>query len=96
MAVTATRENVHFRTSSDVKQKISDAAALMGQSITDFIEIAAVERAQQVLAQQSLVLTNEERDRFLFALENPAEPSPTLSEGAQRAMQSAREGTLAS
>ena len=88
----ATSGNVHFRTTPEIKQKITDAAALLGQSITDFIEAAAAERAQQVLAQQTLVLTNSERDRFLAALENPAAPTPVMLAGAQRAMQTAKEG----
>jgi uncharacterized protein (DUF1778 family) len=94
--MSATTENVHFRTSPEVKQRITDAAALLGQSLTDFIESAAAERAQQILAQQTLVLTNAERDRFLAAIENPSAPTPAMQAGAQRAMRAVREGLLKS
>jgi len=90
----AVTENVHFRTSHEIKQRITDAADLLGQSITDFIESAAAERAQQVLAQQNLILTNDERDRFLAAIANPPTPSTALKAGAARSQRAILEGVL--
>jgi uncharacterized protein (DUF1778 family) len=90
----AITENVHFRTSHEIKQRITEAADLLGQSITDFIESAAAERAQQVLAQQNLVLTNDERDRFLEAIALPPVPSEALKQGAARAQRAVQTGVL--
>jgi len=91
MAIT---ENVHFRTAPEIKQTIADAAAVLGLSMTDFIIAAATERAQTVLARRTLVLTNDERDRFLNALANPGTPSPALVAAAHRTMHAVREGVL--
>ncbi|MEO7718588.1 MAG: DUF1778 domain-containing protein [Capsulimonas sp.] len=86
--------HVHFRTTPEIKQRIADAAALLGQSVTDFIEAAATERAQQILSQQTLVLTDSERDRFIKAIDTPFEPTPALLKGAERVMRAVREGAL--
>ena len=86
--------HVHFRTTPEIKQRIADAAALLGQSVTDFIEAAATERAQQILSQQTLLLTNGERERFLAAIETPPEPTLAMHRGAERAMRAVHEGEL--
>ena len=72
-------KNVHFRASHKTKQRLTEVAA---------------ERALQVLAQQNLVLTNDERDRFLEAIAHPPTPSEALKQGAVRAQRAARSGVL--
>jgi uncharacterized protein (DUF1778 family) len=71
--------NVHFRTLHETKQRIAEAAA---------------ERALQVWSHQNLVLTNDERDRFLEAIAHPSVPSEALKQGAARAQRAARSGVL--
>jgi uncharacterized protein (DUF1778 family) len=85
-------KSIVLRTSPETKQAISDAAAIMGTSISRFVEEAVVERAQLVLPREPLVLNDLERDRFLAALANPPEPPPKMREAAESAMRAVREG----
>lgn len=90
----ATTENVHFRTTPELKGRMLEAAALLGLSLTDFVESAAAERAQQILRRETVVLTDEERDRFLAALDSPPDPTDKMKADAEWAMRVAREGFM--
>jgi len=60
---------------------IRRAAEQTGVSVTEFILESATERATEVIADQHLlVLGNERWERFVAALEAPAEPVPALVE----------------
>lgn len=69
------------RTKPHVKTTIEQAAALMGVDATSFVTNAAYERARDViLAHERTVLSTEDRDAFLAALEKPAAPTDELRE----------------
>lgn len=67
------------RTKPHVKTTIEQAAALMGVDATSFVTNAAYERARDViLAHERTVLSADDRDVFLAALEKPAAPTEEL------------------
>ena len=72
---------LNCRVSARIKHQAEEAAAIMGQSITDFTESALAEKAQAVFERHER-LTLSERDFALFAasLENPEPPTPQLRE----------------
>lgn len=72
---------INLRTSPEAKALIERAAAIMGSTVSGFMLQNAYEAAQRLIAQQEvLTLSDRDRDAFLDALENPAEPTPALIE----------------
>ncbi len=69
------------RTKPHVKATIEQAAALMGVDATSFVTNAAYERARETIsAHERTVLSAEDRDVFLAALEDPSAASDALRE----------------
>ena len=65
--------NVH------IKRRAEEAAALLGQSITDFTESALADKAQAVLDQhERIALSERDFARFVAALESPGDPTESL------------------
>ncbi|MEO0770882.1 MAG: DUF1778 domain-containing protein [Cyanobacteria bacterium J06649_4] len=84
--MTATREKaerVHCRVTPHNKALLKKAAALSGQDLTSFITAATVERAIEVIDKhERIVLSSRDAVSLLNALENPPEPSETLTAAA--------------
>lgn len=67
------------------KTLIERAAAITGQTITDFVVSNLVESAMATIERhERLVLSNRDRDRFLAALDRPAKSLPMLAKAARR------------
>jgi uncharacterized protein (DUF1778 family) len=67
------------RVSVRIKHQAEEAAALLGQSITDFTESALADKAQAVLERhERITLSDRDFARFVAAIENPAEPTEAL------------------
>ncbi len=72
------------RTKPHVKAAIQKAAALMGIDETAFVTGAAYERAlEAIAAHERTVLSAEDRDVFLAALEAPAASTEALREAVR-------------
>lgn len=70
---------ISLRTSPEVKALIERAAALMGTTVSGFISQTMYETSQRVVAEQdTLTLSDRDRDAFLAALENPPAPTQAL------------------
>jgi len=68
-----------FRMKPGLKERIEEAAALLGLTVTDFVVSALSERTSEVLERQRQVtLSDRDRDRFLAALDRPGRPVPAL------------------
>ncbi len=73
------RLNLRIRAVDD--ELIRHAAAQTGQSVSDFLTAAAIERAHEVLAdQREFVLDEATWDEFVALLDEPARPDPRLVE----------------
>ena len=67
------------RVDARIKQRAEEAATILGQSITDFTELAIAEKANSVLAQHAMIMLSErDFDRFVTSIEFGAEPTPAL------------------
>ena len=80
MPVAAKKEHrIHLRASERDVSTISRAAAFAGVSISAFILESAAERAERTLADQThFVLSGEQWQAFIDALDQPARHLPRL------------------
>jgi uncharacterized protein (DUF1778 family) len=75
----AKRDRAQYRPTADQKEQLVLAAAMAGQTLSDFIRTAVDERAKRVIAdQERMVLSGQARERFFAALENPPKPNDRL------------------
>ncbi len=81
------------RTKPQIKAQIQQAAALLGVDETTFVTSAALERAQQTIAEhERTVLNAADRAAFLAALEAPAAPSDALLDAVALHRKAVRHG----
>jgi len=80
-ATQSKEERIDLRTSREVKDLIQRAAELLGTTMSAFIIHRSYDAAREVLAQQdSLVLSDRERDLFLDLLDSPPKPNRALKQ----------------
>ena len=86
MAAQKKQARLNFRLPSDLKEVIEEAAATLGQSVSDFAVSTLVQTARTVIRQRSVtVLTNRDRDRLLALLDDvDAKPNKALMNAAKR------------
>ncbi|MEQ9408763.1 MAG: DUF1778 domain-containing protein [Fuerstiella sp.] len=86
MATTKSDARINVRLPSELKQTIEEAAAALGQTVSEFIVSTVVQEARQVLeAAQVTKLSLRDRDRFLTALNDAdAKPNAALKAAARR------------
>ncbi|MBU2835284.1 DUF1778 domain-containing protein [Acidithiobacillus thiooxidans] len=76
-AKTTRNERIDLRVTGEFKNRVAEAAAVYGVSVSTFISMSAMERAHRVLAEQkSVVLTDSMREQFMEALRRPVRPIP--------------------
>lgn len=84
MAQTARKERLEMRINSDHKELIATAAALMGQSLTDFATGVLVQQSSEVLERfEQTQLSARDRDLFLQMLDNDS-PNQDLTDAAEK------------
>ena len=85
LPTTAANPRLAFRMKPELKERIEEAAELLGLSLTDFVLSALSERASEVLERHRLIaLSDRDRDRFLEALNRPGRSIPALAETLAR------------
>lgn len=78
-------QRIDLRTTAKVKNTLTYAAELAGVSMSTFLVEAAYEKAQNLIKkQEALLLSDNERDRFLALLERPAKPNTRLKHAMQK------------
>ncbi len=77
---------LNFRLPTDLKEVIEEAAATLGQSVSDFAVSTLVRQARTVIEQRNVtVLGDRDRDRFIALLDDAeARPNPALLKAAKR------------
>jgi uncharacterized protein (DUF1778 family) len=74
-----------FRLNRQVKDVIERAAAVSGQSVSDFAVSALYRTAKEVLEkEQTTRLSSRDRDLFLALLDSDAKPNEALKRAARR------------
>jgi uncharacterized protein (DUF1778 family) len=82
---------LNFRLAADLKETIEEAAAQLGQTVSDFAIATLVTTARQVLQQQQATrLSQRDRERFVGLLDDAqARPNKALRAAAKRYKQRA-------
>lgn len=77
---------INFRLPADLKATVEEAAALAGQTISDFAITALTNSARQVIAEHDqTLLNNRQRDAFIALLDQKnARPNKALAAAARR------------
>ncbi len=86
MSTTNSDARINFRLSSELKKTIEDAAAEMGQSISDFAISTLLQTARKILHDREVTRLSE-RDRQLFAAmldDESSNPNAALVKAAKR------------
>lgn len=87
MATTVVKENdarLNFRLRPEIKDRIEKAAAVSGQSITDFAVAALSETADEILESYRMAkLSDRDRDIFLAVLDRADKPNANLKRAAK-------------
>lgn len=86
MATGARDARLNFRLPSDLKEVIEEAAASLGQSVSDFAVSTLVQQARSVIEQRNVTtLSGRDRDRFIALLDDAeARPNAALVKAAKR------------
>ncbi len=86
MSTAKSDARINFRLSNELKQTIEDAAAEMGQSVSDFAVSTLVQTARKILHEQQVTrLSDRDRQHFLAMLDGEAsEPNKALVNAAKR------------
>jgi len=83
--ITERDARLNFRLSREIKNRVERAAAVSGQSVSDFAVSALARTADDILERhQTITLGNVERDFFLALLDSEEEPSEKAMEAARR------------
>lgn len=78
-ATTAKNERITARISEDVKKILAQAAELSGSTLNQFLVQAALEKAQYVIEQDSVIhLSRRNSEWFFNILDNPPKPNQKL------------------
>ncbi len=73
------QDRIEIRTSHSERKQFEEAACLCGMNLSEFLRRTALEKSVEVIRKSnSIILSNEDRDAFLNALENPPEPNKKL------------------
>lgn len=77
---------INFRLSGELKKTIEDAAAEMGQSISDFAISTLTQAARQILRDHAITrLSERDRRRFVALLDDVStRPNKALTAAAKR------------
>jgi uncharacterized protein (DUF1778 family) len=77
---------INFRLSPELKKTIEDAAAEMGQSVSDFAVSTLVQTARKILHDQQITRVSErDRELFMAMLEDEStKPNESLRKAAKQ------------
>jgi uncharacterized protein (DUF1778 family) len=86
MATDARDARLDFRLPADLKEVIEEAAASLGQSVSDFAVSTLVQQARSVIKQRNVtMLSDRDRERFVAILDDTAaRPNAALVKAAKR------------
>lgn len=71
--------SITLSVSQEHKEKLEKAAAITGLSLKDYvIHQALIAAMEHIACNNSMILSDRDRDLFIAALENPPEPNEAL------------------
>jgi uncharacterized protein (DUF1778 family) len=79
MVKTEKMDRIDLRVTRDQKEVLARAAVLSGLSMSSFLVAKALNEAKKIVSKnESIVLTNRDRDLFYSLLKNPPKPNKNL------------------
>lgn len=86
MSTAKSEARINFRLSHEMKRAIEDAAAEMGQSVSEFAISTLVQTARKILHEQQVTrLTERDRQHFMSVLDGEtSKPNDALVAAAKR------------
>jgi uncharacterized protein (DUF1778 family) len=82
---TSRAARLDVRLDHQAKRQIEQAAVISHQTVTDFVVTSLLRASEEALQrQQTIRLTNRDRDLFLAALDSDARPNRALRRAAER------------
>jgi len=86
MSTTRNEARLNFRLPEDLKRTIEDAAAELGQSVSDFAVSTLVQTARKVIQDRNATfLSRRDREAFMAMLDDKsARPNQALAAAARR------------
>jgi uncharacterized protein (DUF1778 family) len=78
-------DRMHLRVDPEIKRDLERAAEITKVNLTDFTIRSAHEKAVQILKEnETILLSNADRDKFLALIENPPEPNEKLKQAMRK------------
>lgn len=78
------QDRIEIRTSKSERRQFEEAASLSGMNLSEFLRRTALEKSFEVIRKNnSIILSNEDRNAFLNALENPPGPNKKLKQAVK-------------
>lgn len=92
MSGTNQEARLNFRLAPEIKQTIEEAAAQLGQSVSDFAVSTLIQVARRVIREQNTTqLSERDRKRFVAMLDDEStKPNKALTAAAKRYKQRTR------
>jgi uncharacterized protein (DUF1778 family) len=86
MSTSSQSARLNFRLAPDHKRAIEEAAAALGQTVSDFAVATLVQTARKVIQEENVTrLTRRDRDAFVALLDDKsARPNKALRDAAKR------------
>jgi len=70
---------IEFRSNDRERKQFEEAAFFLGMNLSTFARKTMLEKSEEILKKNNIiVLSNEDRDAFLHAFENPPKPNARL------------------
>lgn len=84
---------IEMRASKSERRQFEEAACLSGMKLSEFLRRSALDKSCEIIRKSnSIILSNEDRDAFLNALENPPEPNKKLKQALKHHKRLIKEG----
>ena len=78
------QDRIEFRSSENERKQFEEAACLSGMNLSEFLRRTALEKSYEIIRKNnSIILSNEDRDAFLNALENAPAPNKKLKQAVK-------------
>jgi uncharacterized protein (DUF1778 family) len=75
---------IEFRSTDTERRQFEEAAFFLGMNLSTFARKTMLEKSEEIINKNnSIILSNEDRDIFLHALENPPKPNKRLKKALE-------------
>jgi uncharacterized protein (DUF1778 family) len=89
------RDRIKIRACKSERKQFEEAACRCGMNLSEFLRRSALDKSFEIIRKNnSIILSNEDRDAFLNALNNPPEPNKKLKQAIKHHKRLVKNGCL--